>query len=133
MKDDDVERNGTLYSMLAKIDDGKWLNRAGKKVQELLRDLRMEADNRGGSVTGEVTITLRIPMGKTGESLYSARCEVKRPKGKSEEGILVVDEDGDISGRIMPPKQTSLYDVAGVGPEPARVPRDPRPAAGRDL
>lgn len=105
--DEFVEENDTLAALLRKLEDGVFLNVAGAEVQTLLAKLRALAARKGARAVGEITIKIKVPMGKDGYALPVASIKCKAPDPARQESMIFVDEDGDLMARPVE-KQLSL-------------------------
>lgn len=99
MDDEHVAVDETLLALLRKLEDGRFANKAGAQLRALLVELRATADRKGGSVTGEFTLKIKIPMSGKGNALPRAECSTKAPKMAPEETVVFIDEDGDLISR----------------------------------
>jgi hypothetical protein len=104
---DIIPPNDTLAALMRKLEDGAFSNYSGGEVQRLLAKLRQIAAKRGGNAVGEVTIKIKIPMGKDGYGLPVASIKCKAPEIAREESMIFVDQDGDLMARPVE-KQLSL-------------------------
>ena len=76
------------------------------------QQLRALAAKKNGRAVGEVTIKIKIPMGKDGYALPIATLKCKAPEMARDETMIFVDEEGDLMARPVE-KQLELKQVAG--------------------
>lgn len=111
-EDDTVAPNDTAAALLRKLEDGTFLNYAGAEVQRMLASLRATATKKNGRATGEITIKIKVPMGKDGYALPVASIKCKMPEMARDESMIFVDEEGDLMSRPVE-KQMKLKGVDG--------------------
>ena len=99
MDQEHVPTDETLLALLRKLQDGKFSNKAGAALRALMLELKAVADRKGGSVVGEFTIKIKIPMSGKGNGLPKAEFTSKAPKMAPEETVIFIDDDGELISR----------------------------------
>ncbi len=127
-----VPTNDTAAALLRKLEDGTFLNYAGGEVQRLLSHLRALAAKKNGRAVGEVTIKIKIPMGKDGYALPIATLKCKAPEMARDETMIFVDEEGDLMSRPVE-KQLVMKGIDGGAAAAAAPANEPKKPASKGM
>ena len=94
MNDEYVEPNAALTKLLARIDDGAWVNVQGAEVERGMAELKRRAGIDGEAKSATITITASVSVGKDGSGDAVGKLKFPMPPPPTGAGAFVVDDDG---------------------------------------
>lgn len=97
MNDEYVEPNAALTKLLARIDDGAWVNVQGAEVERGMAELVRRADVDGEAKKATITITIVVSVGADGSGGAVGKLKFPMPSPPTGAGAFVVDEHGQFT------------------------------------
>jgi len=94
---DDVEPNAALTKLLARIDNGAWVNIGGHEVERGMAELKRRAGVDGEARKATITITVSVSVGADGSGDAVGKLKFPMPPPPKGAGEFVVDDDGQFT------------------------------------